>query len=450
MTRDKVIAEELGPEWTYKRPLGQGAYGSVHLFEEKSTGLVFAVKFIQRASVDEMVSREVLNHSSLRQEHIARFKRTLVTKAGDLAIIMEFASGGDLFAFVTESPGANLPEDMARGYFQQLISGIDYMHSQGICHRDLKLENMLMTGDPPVIKICDFGFSKNNKLNSNPKTKVGTPAYVPPEILMPKQEQAYDGRAADIWSCGVALHIMLVGMFPFCDPSEPNNDRKTLLNIVQYGKGQAPYKPPLYASSECRALLSSMLDPDPARRATAEAIKATSWFRTNLAPNLLLETGQEKEAGSQTSEEVLAVLEEVKKPLSFTDSWANAQAMPNDYDSDQDSLGSELNSPMPSFNFEAGSGSDLGELKSLSPTKSGPSPLKGPQEGGAAGDLEVSDTKKKPAETAETKPAETAETKPAEAAEPKSADAAEPKSAGVRFAANPVGFITDKIKGFLP
>ena len=79
--------------------------------------------------------------------------------------------------------------------------------NQGVCHRDLKLENTLLDGSPaPRLKICDFGYSKS-ALDSQPKSTVGTPAYIAPEVL---QRAAYNGHTADVWSCGVILYVLLV------------------------------------------------------------------------------------------------------------------------------------------------------------------------------------------------------------------------------------------------
>jgi serine/threonine protein kinase len=76
--------------------------------------------------------------------------------------------------------------------------------TQGVCHRDLKLENTLLDGSPaPRVKICDFGYSKS-ALDSQPKSTVGTPAYIAPEVL---QRTAYNGHSADVWSCGVTLCV---------------------------------------------------------------------------------------------------------------------------------------------------------------------------------------------------------------------------------------------------
>ncbi|KAJ0748702.1 putative protein kinase CAMK-OST1L family [Helianthus annuus] len=80
----------------------------------------------------------------------------------------------------------------ARFFFQQLISGVSYCHSMEICHRDLKLENTLLDGSTaPRVKICDFGYSKSSVLHSQPKSAVGTPAYIAPEVLSRK---AYNGK----------------------------------------------------------------------------------------------------------------------------------------------------------------------------------------------------------------------------------------------------------------
>lgn len=131
-----------------------------------------------------------------------------------LGIVMEYASGGELFDRIVKI--GRFSEDEARYFFQQLISGVEFCHKSGVCHRDLKLENTLLDGSPaPLLKICDFGYSKSMLMDSQPKSTVGTPAYIAPEVLSKKK---YDGHKADVWSCGVTLYVMLVGAYPFEDP----------------------------------------------------------------------------------------------------------------------------------------------------------------------------------------------------------------------------------------
>ncbi|XP_074353068.1 serine/threonine-protein kinase SAPK2-like [Apium graveolens] len=150
------------------------------------------------------------------------------------------------------------PNGIARFFFQQLISGVSYCHSMHICHRDLKLENTLLDGSlAPRVKICDFGYSESSVFHSQPKSTVGTPAYVAPEVLSRK---AYDRKISDVWSCGVTLYVMLVGTYPFSDPNDPNDFKKTIERILK-----APFLIPncIQISMEWRHLLSKIFITNP-------------------------------------------------------------------------------------------------------------------------------------------------------------------------------------------
>ncbi|CAN6449427.1 unnamed protein product [Victoria cruziana] len=206
------------------RDIGSGNFGIARLMRDKQTQELVAVKYIERGEkIDENVQREIINHRSLRHPNIVRFKQVILTPT-HLAIVMEYAAGGELFERICNA--GRFSEDEARFFFQQLISGVSYCHSMEVCHRDLKLENTLLDGNAtPRLKICDFGYSKSSVLHSQPKSTVGTPAYIAPEVLLNKE---YDGKIADVWSCGVTLYVMLVGAYPFEDPAEPKNFKKTI------------------------------------------------------------------------------------------------------------------------------------------------------------------------------------------------------------------------------
>ncbi|VAH52669.1 unnamed protein product [Triticum turgidum subsp. durum] len=206
------------------RDIGSGNFGVAKLVRDVRTKEHFAVKFIERGhKIDEHVQREIMNHRSLKHPNIIRFKEVVLTPT-HLAIVMEYASGGELFQRICNA--GRFSEDEGRFFFQQLISGVSYCHSMQVCHRDLKLENTLLDGSvAPRLKICDFGYSKSSVLHSQPKSTVGTPAYIAPEVLSRRE---YDGKVADVWSCGVTLYVMLVGAYPFEDPDEPRNFRKTI------------------------------------------------------------------------------------------------------------------------------------------------------------------------------------------------------------------------------
>ncbi|CAL9064524.1 serine/threonine-protein kinase SAPK1-like [Musa acuminata AAA Group] len=294
------------------RDIGSGNFGVAKLVRDVRTKELFAIKLIERGhKIDEHVQREIMNHRSLRHPNIVRFKEVLLTPT-HLAIVMEYAAGGELFERICNA--GRFSEDEARFFFQQLISGVSYCHSNQICHRDLKLENTLLDGSPaPRLKICDFGYSKSSVLHSQPKSTVGTPAYIAPEVLSRRE---YDGKIADVWSCGVTLYVMLVGSYPFEDPEDPRNFRKTLGRILS-----VQYCIPDYVrvSRDCAHLLSRIFVANPEQRITVPEIKNHPWFLKNLPMELTdgyqhgLETGDAM-APTQSIEEVMAIIQEAQNP----------------------------------------------------------------------------------------------------------------------------------------
>ncbi|OAY82870.1 Serine/threonine-protein kinase SAPK7 [Ananas comosus] len=269
------------------RDIGSGNFGVAKLMRNKETRELVAMKFIERGHrIDGNVFREIVNHRSLRHPNIIRFKE-------------------------------------ARYFFQQLISGVSYCHFMQICHRDLKLENTLLDGSPaPRLKICDFGYSKSSLLHSRPKSTVGTPAYIAPEVLSRRE---YDGKQSDVWSCGVTLYVMLVGAYPFEDQNDPKNFRKTIsvtfrssllaisnsyllipfptfselflslficiLSLQRIMSVQYNIPDYVHVSQDCRQLIARIFIANPARRITIREIKSHPWFLKNL-PRELTETAQ--------------------------------------------------------------------------------------------------------------------------------------------------------------
>ncbi|KAF9685002.1 hypothetical protein SADUNF_Sadunf03G0009000 [Salix dunnii] len=270
------------------KDIGSGNFGVARLMRHKQTRELVAMKYIERGP-------------------------KVVLTPTHLAIVMEYAAGGELFERICKA--GRFSEDEARYFFQQLISGVSYCHSMQICHRDLKLENTLLDGSPaPRLKICDFGYSKSSLLHSRPKSTVGTPAYIAPEVLSRRE---YDGKLADVWSCGVTLYVMLVGAYPFEDHEDPRNFRKTINRIMA-----VQYKIPdfVHISQDCRNILSCIFVANPSRRITIKEIKSHPWFLKNL-PRELTEAAQamyyRKENPTfslQSVEEIMKIVEEAKIP----------------------------------------------------------------------------------------------------------------------------------------
>ncbi|XP_028758619.1 serine/threonine-protein kinase SRK2A-like isoform X1 [Neltuma alba] len=297
------------------KDIGSGNFGVAKLMRNKETKEPVAMKYIERGHrIDANVAREIINHRSLCHPNIIRFKEVFLTPT-HLVIVMEYAAGGELFDRICTA--GRFSEDEARYFFQQLISGVSYCHALQICHRDLKLENTLLDGSPaPRLKICDFGYSKSSLLHSRPKSTVGTPAYIAPEVLSRRE---YDGKLADVWSCGVTLYVMLVGAYPFEDPEDPKNFRKTINRIMS-----VQYKIPEYVhiSQDCKHLLSRIFVANPAKRINMKEIKSQPWFLKNL-PRELTEAAQavyyKKENPTfslQSAEDIMKIVEEAKTPPS--------------------------------------------------------------------------------------------------------------------------------------
>ncbi|XP_031740794.1 serine/threonine-protein kinase SAPK7 isoform X1 [Cucumis sativus] len=326
--------------------LGSGSFGVTKLVRNKNTKELFAVKFIERGpTIDENVEREIINHRSLQHPNIVRFKEVILTST-KLGIVMEYAGGGQLFRRISNSGCCT--EDEARYFFQQLICGLEYIHSMQICHRDLKLDNILLDGSKaPRVKICDFGYSKSSMLYSKPNTivdysttyaapmdqangqddgqlyplhsipntRVGSTTYSAPEVLV---EGQYNGKIADVWSCGVTLYVMLFGSYPFEDPNDPKNIRKTIKRIMHID-----YKIPenIKISEDCRDLLSHIFVVDPSMRIPLQEIKSHPWFEKKLAWELrkeiqaLFYMRNIPTFSHQSVEEIMKVVGEAKKKL---------------------------------------------------------------------------------------------------------------------------------------
>ncbi|KAG2547472.1 hypothetical protein PVAP13_9KG103200 [Panicum virgatum] len=264
-----------GDRYELVRDIGSGNFGIARLMRNRADGQLVAVKYIERGEkIDENVQREIINHRSLRHPNIIRFKEVILTPT-HLAIVMEYASGGELFERICNA--GRFSEDELSHLSGAFLFPATHIRCQllpfHVCHRDLKLENTLLDGSTaPRLKICDFGYSKSSVLHSQPKSTVGTPAYIAPEVLLKKE---YDGKVADVWSCGVTLYVMLVGAYPFEDPDEPKNFRKTIQRILGVQYSIPDY---VHISPECQDLISRIFVANPATVSTFSFVMGSLGF----------------------------------------------------------------------------------------------------------------------------------------------------------------------------
>ncbi|KJE96447.1 snrk protein [Capsaspora owczarzaki ATCC 30864] len=251
--------------YDFKETLGRGHFAVVKLAEHVFTGEQVAVKIIDKTKLDDVAKRhlfqEVRCMKILNHPHVIRLFEVMDT-AAKLYIIMEWGAGGDLYETITRN--GKLEEDVARSYFRQILSAIEFCHSLHIVHRDLKPENILFSGGS--IKITDFGFSNSYEQGQKLQTACGSLAYSPPEVLLGDE---YDGPAVDIWSLGVILYMMVCGSLPFQEAGAS----ETIVHIME-----GRFTIPAHVSSECADLIRGMLIVEPTKRMSLSVIKQTAWI----------------------------------------------------------------------------------------------------------------------------------------------------------------------------
>ena len=237
--------------------LGQGSYAKVYLGESVLCGRKVAIKKYEKSGLKkkssaERVFTEIEILRKMHHPNIIQFLEIFENQMY-IFIIMEYGDGGDLLNHLKNS--GRFSEESYRNIMQQIIDGLSYIHAKGILHRDIKLDNIILTSDRKV-KICDFGISRRMEPNTSVYEHIGTPAYLAPEIIM---EEGYSGFAADIWSLGVMSFMAMTGNVPFKGSTIDELHEAILKKSVTF-----PARPQL--SAKMKRAIRGMLDKDPERR----------------------------------------------------------------------------------------------------------------------------------------------------------------------------------------
>uniref|UniRef100_A0A8D2IQ27 non-specific serine/threonine protein kinase n=1 Tax=Varanus komodoensis TaxID=61221 RepID=A0A8D2IQ27_VARKO len=289
----------LRHRYEFLETLGKGTYGKVKKARERSGKLV-AIKSIRKDKIkDEQdlvhIRREIEIMSSLNHPHIIGVHEVF-ENSSKIVIVMEYASKGDLYDYISERQ--RLTEQEARHFFRQVVSAVYYCHKNGIVHRDLKLENILLDANCNI-KIADFGLSNVFQQDRLLQTFCGSPLYASPEIV---NGRPYKGPEVDSWSLGVLLYILIHGSMPF-----DGHDYKTLVKQISSGD----YREPTKLSDAC-GLIRWMLMVNPERRATVEDIASHWWVNW----------GYKVPIGEQES------LRENESPLATVAEWLRRSSRP--------------------------------------------------------------------------------------------------------------------------
>lgn len=308
-------------KWILGKTVGAGSMGKVKLAKKEDSNeqvslytlfiraarahsnspLQVACKIIPRGSTDDgqqsRIDKERNDHSKeirtareaaivtlLNHPYICGL-RDVVRTNYHWYMLFEYVNGGQMLDYIISH--GKLKEKQARKFSRQIASALDYCHRNSIVHRDLKIENILIskTGD---IKIIDFGLSNLFSPRSHLKTFCGSLYFAAPELL---QARAYTGPEVDVWSFGIVLYVLVCGKVPFDDQSMPALHAKIKKGLVDYpnwlSSGKSTQQTARFFAAriiadqtrtECKNLLSRMLVTDPKQRATMAEVLAHPWM----------------------------------------------------------------------------------------------------------------------------------------------------------------------------
>ena len=270
---------EQSPEKKYKilNNLGHGSYGDVFLAMNIYTKEKFAIKKIYKTNEDLLSDGILIDEieilKNLSHPDIVKIIEFYGTQEA-YYIVNEYCSGGELY----DKAIGYLSETQVSVIFKQILSGLSYLHSNNIVHRDLKLENILIsdkefiesTGEEYYdIKIIDFGNARIFDKNITNKSIVGSSYYIAPEVFLRKSN-----KECDLWSAGVILYMLIVGSPPFDGSSDKN-----IIKTIKTGIFDTKNSRWIHASSEVKDLISKLLVYEPNKRLSANEALQHPWFR---------------------------------------------------------------------------------------------------------------------------------------------------------------------------
>ncbi|KAJ2368841.1 serine/threonine protein kinase [Coemansia sp. RSA 2610] len=261
--------------------LGKGAFAKVIEVTNRVTGERYAAKIIDRNRITQIDKRKKLDENfRVETSILSRVRHPAIVQihgvfreADYLYLVLDLAKDGELFQEIVNREF--LTEDDSRKVLLQLLLAIRHLHRMGIVHRDIKLENILLSDRKTLrLKLADFGLAKIVGEQMFMKTVCGTPMYVAPEVLTVRQVGMYD-NLVDMWSLGVVLYICLCGFPPFSEEMSPPPMRDQIIS------GMYNFPPPYWdsISPEAIDLVTCMMQVDPKNRITVDQALAHPWLK---------------------------------------------------------------------------------------------------------------------------------------------------------------------------
>ena len=261
--------------YTLDKTLGQGQFGTVKLATHKKTRKQVAIKQVKKKDMNYLEvlqqRREIEVLKICQHPNIINLV-DLFENSDHYFIVLDYMAGNDLFDYLFQR-NFNLGEERVCEIVYQMALGLKYLHSYGIVHRDLKLENVMMTdsSSTSVPKLVDFGLAKIIGPNEHTTEPFGTLGYVAPEIL---KKEPYTAQC-DLWSLGCIVYALSSGSLPFDDEKQNEVRRMTCEDPLEFdGATWNKY------STESKDLIKRLLHKSPEARITLDDTLAHPWFQT--------------------------------------------------------------------------------------------------------------------------------------------------------------------------
>lgn len=258
--------------WKIGKFLGKGAYGNVYVISDGKKE--YAGKIIKKSKISmEQKVNEIKIHETLNNQNIVNLIDEFETP-DYFVIILDNCEHGDMKHLIKAR--RRLTETEVKYYALNILKGIEYLHSQNIIHRDIKLANVLLCGNKLTPKITDFGLAKLLVNGNCVKQVAGTPNYIAPEVI---DKKCYS-YSVDIWSYGVLVYALLFGK-----PAFETNDIKTTYYRIRHGIYY--FKPDINVSDYAKDFIKLILVVNPDKRATIEQLKNHPFLTRGFIPDSL-------------------------------------------------------------------------------------------------------------------------------------------------------------------
>lgn len=284
----------VADSWYIGETLGKGGFGFVKMGYHKKNGKPFALKFIRKSDSNDpaakqqaqLVATEINCLIRVQNQYVLKlfaYRTSCVypqqsgEKLNTIMLVLELARGGDLFDILYYTKKLEL--NLARTYFYQMCEGLNAIHSAGICHRDLKPQNLLLNSKFEL-KITDFGLSKIFEDPAKKKVMktyyAGTQGYQAPEQILKRNFTP----KCDVFSCGVILFILITG-YPPCHNAHFSDPFYKYIAQVQYDKFWLKHRLNKKFDEETRDIMNKTLCYQPTDRYTVKQMLDHPWVQSD-------------------------------------------------------------------------------------------------------------------------------------------------------------------------